>query len=169
MSDALATTPAGLTLKAWQESRGIARSTTYRLLKAARIEPEKSRPAGARAPVSVLTDQQVALLDALVEKMRDGASVADLESALAATMAPLITSETVSDATTAAAAIPAATLARLEAGERAIRSGLPITTAEAGWVLLARPGGDRIERGRVIARRIGRNAWSLEQSETVSD
>ncbi|MEB3362176.1 MAG: hypothetical protein VKI42_08655 [Synechococcaceae cyanobacterium] len=168
MPDALAATPAGLTLKEWQETRGIARSTLYRLLKAAQIEPEKVRPAGARAPVSVLTDQQVSLLDALVEKMRDGASVADLESALVATLAHATPSETISD-TTPAAATPAGTLARLEAGERAIRSGLPVTTAEAGWLLLARPGGDEVRRGRVIARRIGRNAWSLELSETVSD
>lgn len=168
MPDALPAEPAGLTLREWQESRGIARSTTYRLMAAAGIEPEKMRPAGARAAIAVLSSAQVQALDLMVEQLRNGATVAELEARLTTALAPAPPSETVSATWAEVPQLPD-TLTRLEAGELAIRSGLPITTQEAAWLLLARPGGDEVRRGRVVARRIGRNAWSLALSETVSD
>jgi hypothetical protein len=52
-------------------------------------------------------------------------------------------------------------LARLEAAERAISSGLPLTTADVAWILGARPGSATVTRGGITATRHGRNVWSL--------
>jgi len=52
-------------------------------------------------------------------------------------------------------------LQRLEAAERAIRSGLGLTTAEVAWVLGVRPGGPTVTRGGITATRTGYNCWRL--------
>jgi hypothetical protein len=62
---------------------------------------------------------------------------------------------------------PGAVLARLEAAERAISSGCPLTTIEAAWILGAKPGGDRVVRAGIEAVRHARNCWQLRRAETV--
>lgn len=154
----------------WYESRGVARATAFRLLKLARIERRTGKVPGSRVPIRVLDLQQVAALDRLVARLRDGSTMPQLEAeitaALVATSSP---AETVSDDLShhPAPFDHAALLARLEAGERAIRTGLPLSTAEVGWLLQARPGGDRVVRAGVEAVRHGRNCWEIRPSEAV--
>lgn len=63
-------------LSDWWESRDVPRSTAFRLLKIAGIEPEKVRADGSRSPVSFLNTDQVAALDALRERMADVSGLA---------------------------------------------------------------------------------------------
>ena len=65
------------------------------------------------------------------------------------------------------AADSGAFLARLEAAERAIRSGLGLTTAEVAWILGVKPGGSPITRGGITATRTGWNCWLLESSSRI--
>ena len=51
--------------------------------------------------------------------------------------------------------------ARLRAAEMAISSGLGLSTAEAAWILGARPAGAVVVRGRIQATRTGFNCWTL--------
>jgi hypothetical protein len=55
-------------------------------------------------------------------------------------------------------------LARLEAAERAIRSGLGLTTTETAWILGVRPGSSPITRAGITATRTGWNCWRLESA-----
>ena len=55
-------------------------------------------------------------------------------------------------------------LARLEAAERAISSGLGLTTNEAAWVLGVIPGSSPITRGGITATRTGKNCWLLSKA-----
>jgi hypothetical protein len=67
MPDTSLAVPDGLRLSDWWESRDVPRSTAFRLLKVAGLEPEKVRAEGSRSPVSFLTADQVQVLDALAE------------------------------------------------------------------------------------------------------
>ncbi len=59
-------------------------------------------------------------------------------------------------------------LARLEAAERAIRSGLGLSTAEASWILGVKPGGHELVRGGICATRTGWNCWRLSAAPPES-
>lgn len=151
-------------LSDWWESRAVPRSTAFRLLRIAGIEPEKVRADGSRSPVSFLTQPQVEALDALAAKVKGGASITQLEGALAVHRRPETAPDPIGEPE-ATPPGPELLLARLEAGERALRAGLPLSTAEVSWLLGAKPGAALVTRGRVTARRHGRNCWSLEPSQ----
>ena len=55
---------------------------------------------------------------------------------------------------------------RLELTALAIDTGSPLSTAEVSFLMGAKPGSDRIERGGLMARRISRNVWRLSRLET---
>ncbi|TWB87699.1 hypothetical protein FB106_12034 [Synechococcus sp. Ace-Pa] len=159
----------GMQLSAWWESRAVPRSTAFKLVKIAGIEPGKVRAEGSRSPVSFLDQGQVEALDALHRQLQNGATLAQLEGALTTLRRP----EPAQDINPAplpeeASAMAQAVLSRLKAGRLALETGLPLTTAEVGWLLGARPGGDSVARGRAIARRLARNVWTLEPSKDDS-
>ena len=52
--------PDGMRLSDWWTTRDVPRSTAFRLLKIAGLEPEKARVDGSRSPVSSLIPFQVA-------------------------------------------------------------------------------------------------------------
>jgi hypothetical protein len=56
-------------------------------------------------------------------------------------------------------------LARLEAAERAIRSGLGLSTTETAWILGVRPGSSPLTRGGITATRTGWNCWRLQSAD----
>lgn len=163
MSDTSLAVPYGMRFSEWWDSRDVPRSTAFRLLKVAGLEPEKVRAEGSRSPVSFLTADQVQMLDTLAERLKTGLTIAQLEGALAVHRRPE-TPQYEPEEPEAIASGPELLLARLEAGELAIRSGLPLTTAEVSWIMGARPGAAVVTRGRVTARRQARNVWSLEPS-----
>lgn len=61
----------------------------------------------------------------------------------------------------------AAFLARLQAAERAIRSGLGLTTAETAWILGVRPGSSPLTRAGITATRTGWNCWRLSSADSA--
>lgn len=157
--------PDGMQLSAWWESRAVPRSTAFKLVRIAGIEPGKVRVDGSRSPVSFLDQQQVAILDSLHSRLQQGATLAQLEGALATLRHPEPSQDTEpAPLPEEADAIAQAVLSRLKAGQLALATGLPLTTAEVSWLLGARPGGPVVTRGRVTARRHGRNHWTLEPS-----
>lgn len=168
MSEPSLAVPAGMTLRAWWESRVVPRSTAFKLVAIAGIEPSKARVEGSRSPVSFLDESQVQALDALHARLQAGASLAQLEGALARLSRP----EAALDPGLPPSEVPPGPellQARLAAGELALRTGLPLTTAEVTWLLGARPGAAVVTRGRVTARRHARNVWCLEPPQDVSE
>ena len=168
-SDAITTIEAqvdAIPFSSWWESRRVARATAFRLLKVAGITPGRMKVPTSRAPISVISADQAAALDALAAQLRNGRTLAQLEAsattALAARPGP---SQTTAD-DPGPSCLPvdsSALLARLEAGERAIATGLPLTTAEIAWLIGARPGGAVVHRGGITATRHGRNCWTLQR------
>jgi hypothetical protein len=157
-------------LSAWWESRGIPRSTAFKLVKVAGIKPGRIKVPSSKLPVSSITPADTQKLDALAARLKSGATLPQLEAEITTSLvsSSALQSETVSDDLSHHQQHDAgAFIQRLEAGERAIRSGLPLTTSEVAWLLQARPGGDRVQRGGVEAIRHGRNCWELRRSESV--
>ena len=52
---------------------------------------------------------------------------------------------------------------RLELTALAIDTGAPLTTAEVSFLMGAKPGGDRVERGGLVARKVSRNVWRISR------
>ena len=57
---------------------------------------------------------------------------------------------------------------RLELTALALETGAPLSTAEVGFLLGARPGTEQVERGGLCAKRVSRNVWRLTKID-VSD
>ncbi len=54
---------------------------------------------------------------------------------------------------------------RLELIALSIETGAPLSTTEVAYLLGARPGSSKTERGGLVAKRISRNVWKLSKSE----
>jgi hypothetical protein len=52
-------------------------------------------------------------------------------------------------------------IARLEAAERAIASGLGLTTREVAWIIGVNPGAAHITRAGITCTKTGKNCWLL--------
>lgn len=159
-----------MALSAWYESHGVPRSTAFKLVKLAGIETTPMKVPSSRAPVAAINAEQKAKLDAMVEMLQAGVTVAEMERQIAGAMvASSSPAQTVSDdpGPILHPADPSALLARLEAAERAIASGLGLSTSEAAWILGVKPGAAVVTRGGITATRTARNCWQLRRSETV--
>jgi hypothetical protein len=158
-----------MALSSWYEGK-VPRSTAFKLVKLAGIETKPMKVPTSRAPVASINAEDKARLDALAQMLQGGMTMAELEKQLdGALVAASRQAETVPD-------IPApepqrqdygALLTRLEAGERALATGLPLTTDEVAWILQARPGGERVDRAGVVAIKHGRNCWQIRRSEPI--
>jgi hypothetical protein len=159
-----------MALSSWYEGQSVPRSTAFKLVKLAGIKTETMKVPSSRAPVAAINAEQRSKLDALAQMLQNGVTMAELErqlaGALVATSSP---AETVSDSPAPEPQLQdhGALLARLEAGERALNTGLPLSTPELAWLLQARPGGERVQRAGVVAIKHGRNCWQLRRSEPV--
>lgn len=72
--------PDGQRLSDWHEDRGIPRTNAYGLLKLLGIKPDSRKVPDARKPVAWLSAEQIAALDPLAERLRDGATLASLQA-----------------------------------------------------------------------------------------
>jgi hypothetical protein len=167
-------TPAGLLFADWISDRGCAKSTAYRMRSELGIEPERRRRGGV---VEVwLSQQQADLMTAYAEALGRGMSTAEALEAVGHGSAivetdgarrnppPLVPIEEPMESGGADEKAELEVLcARLEALERACRSGAPLTSREAQLLLGARPGGAEVARGRILAVREARNCWTLER------
>ena len=154
----------GIRLSALWEAGEVSRTTAFELLKIARIEPESRRISGSQRPVAYLSREKEQMMRALIDKLREGATVPQLRSE-AATALERVQSRTIPDdpepepETTVE---PLPLLERLQAIEAAMRTGAPLTTADVRALLLVSPGGEVVQRGKVQARRLARNHWIIE-------
>jgi hypothetical protein len=64
----------------WYESRGIARSTAFKLLQITGITPAKQRSATSRTPINALNPDQLAQLSACADRLQDGETMAQLSA-----------------------------------------------------------------------------------------
>lgn len=160
-ADSAAAVADGIRLAELIEQLPLSRGSVFELLKALGIVTAKGPGPGGRGRVAwVSADDADRLATAAHRVHRGEVRIADLSG-----LATLRTAQAVPAAASAHSADPgdpAPFLARLEAAERAIRSGLGLTTSETAWILGVKPGGSPITRGGIKATRTGWNCWRLE-------
>ena len=140
----------------------LSRGSVFELVKALGITTTKGPGPNGKGRVAWLSSADADRLhDAAHRVHRSDVRIADLAGGLQRLQTP----PTASVAASADSADPAPFLARLEAAERAIASGLGLTTAEVAWVLGVRPGSTPLTRGGITATRTGWNCWRLESAD----
>ena len=58
---------------------------------------------------------------------------------------------------------------RLELIDLAIKTGAPISTAEVSFLMGAKPGKSRVERGGLIAIKVSRNVWRITKNSSENN
>ncbi len=145
---------------AWYESKGLARSTAFKLLAASGLELERRRVEGSRSPVSFVSSDHQRKLNYLADQLASGKSLAELERHIVKAQAVSTPPETEEPITK-----PALLFQRLQALELAQNTGMGLSTAEVAWILGARPGSSSFVRGNVLVERQARNCWTVSPME----
>jgi len=159
--------PDGVTLSELAARLPISRASVFEVIKALGIATARGPGPGGRGRVAWLSAGDA-------QRVEDAANAVHRReiriSDLAQCRQSRPTRQTLPGAALTASAesgdhVDAARLqARLRAAELAISSGLGLSTAEAAWILGARPSGAMVTRGRVTATRAGFNCWVLTAS-----
>lgn len=162
--------PDGILFADWIEQQGISKSTAYKWRSELGIHTAKRR-IGSRVEVYLSSAQQ-ALMERYAAELSRGATTATAlermgitppESVALQQQAP---SESVALQWTAPVETDGDRLnSRLKAAERAIASGLGITTSEVSWILGVKPASSPVTRGGINATRTGWNCWRLTRVE----
>ena len=167
MPDSADLQPEGSRLAALIEMLPLSRGSVFELIKALGIATSKGPGPNGRGRVAWLSDRDVARLSEAAFRVHRGETrIADLAQGLATQQTPS-TAITTASADSADSADPSPFLARLEAAERAINSGLGLTTAEVSWILGVKPTASLITRGGITAIRTGWNCWRLTSSDSA--
>ena len=58
---------------------------------------------------------------------------------------------------------------RLELIDLAIKTGAPISTAEVSFLMGAKPGKSRVERGGLVAIKVSRNVWKIAKNSSENN
>ena len=58
---------------------------------------------------------------------------------------------------------------RLELIDLALKTGAPISTAEVSFLMGAKPGKSRVERGGLIAIKVSRNVWKITKNSSENN
>ena len=58
---------------------------------------------------------------------------------------------------------------RLELIDLALKTGAPISTAEVSFLMGAKPGKSRVERGGLIAIKVSRNVWRIAKNSSENN
>ena len=58
---------------------------------------------------------------------------------------------------------------RLELIDLAIKTGAPISTAEVSFLMGAKPGKTRVERGGLLAIKVSRNVWKIVKNNSENN
>jgi hypothetical protein len=137
---------------------------------------------GEREAIAWLEQEQVLVLDQLAQRLANGESLAKLQASIALVPSPGMGQDVSGLDPETSQDVPGqhpetsrdgpglsghhqelqALLSRLQAGELAITTRLPLTSAEVALLIGAKPGSPITRRGGVIARRQARNVWTLE-------
>ena len=170
MTDPAAAVVDGVRLAELVEQLPLSRGSVFELVKVLGIVTVKGPGPGNRGRVAwVSTADADRLAEAAARVHRGEVRIADLAGGLQRqpTRQTLQTAPVAASAPSADPGDSGAFLARLEAAERAIRSGLGLTTAEVSWILGVKPGGSPITRGGITATRTGWNCWRLEATPSA--
>lgn len=159
----------GVRLAELTEALPVSRGSVFELVKALGITTMKGPGPDGRGRVAwVGAGDAERLSDAAQRVARGEVRIADLAGGLVSQRSPAAAQTApAGSGPSADSADPAPFLARLEAAERAIRSGLGLTTTEAAWILGVRPGSSPITRGGIRATRTGWNCWRLESAPSA--
>lgn len=163
-ADAVDAVPDGITLSELVTQLPLSRASVFEVIKALGVTTSRGPGPGGRGRVAWLSAGEAQRVSeaAIAVHLRQ-IRISDLAQGRPSPATP----QTLPGAALAASADPgdrvdAARLqARLRAAELAISSGLGLTTAEAAWILGAKPAGAMVTRGRVVAIRAGFNCWTL--------
>ena len=148
----------------------VSRASAYKLLAVLGIDTRNAPSPSGRGRVAWIAQEDVRRLILAAERVASGETIASQAGGLqrphrresVSTLETLPESAPSTDSRDTGDTM----LRRLQAIELAISTGAPLTSAEAAYALLARPGGDRVQRGRLVAVRHARNLWTLEQAGT---
>jgi hypothetical protein len=165
--------PDGVRLAELSESLPLSRASVFEVVKALGIRTTKGPGPGGRGRVAwVMNADADRISEACQSVARGDCRIADLPQGLqrlptrqTAAMVPRSGPAPVS-AASPDSPDAAPFLARLQAAERAIRSGLGLTTTETTWILGVKPGSSPIVRGGIKATRTGWNCWRLESADS---
>ena len=159
--------PEGARLAELIEMLPLSRGSVFELIKALGITTSKGPGPNGRGRVAWLNDRDVAqLTEAAFRVHRGEVRIADLAQGLTTQQTPQ-TAITAASPDSADSADPSPFLARLEAAERAVSSGLGLTTAEVSWILGVKPAASPITRGGITAIKTGWNCWQLITADSV--
>ena len=162
--------PEGARLAELIEMLPLSRGSIFELIKALGIETTRGPGPDGKGRVAWLSDRDVARLsEAAFRVDRGEVRIKDLAQSLATQETPqtALRAPSAASADSADHADPAPFLARLEAAERAITSGLGLTTAEVSWILGVKPASSPVTRGGITATRTGCNCWRLQSADSA--
>jgi hypothetical protein len=156
--------PEGARLAELIEMLPLSRGSIFELIRALGIATTKGPGPDGKGRVAWLSDHDAAQLsEAAFRVDRGEVRIRDLAQGLATRPTPQ-TAITAASGASVDSADPKPFLARLEAAERALTSGLGLTTMEVAWILGVKPATSPVTRGGITAKRTGWNCWHLTQS-----
>ena len=152
----------GIRLSELADELPVGRSSVFELLKRLAITTSKGPGADGKGRVAWVSSEQADRLRAAAHAVNSGEKkIADFSAAIS-TRTPQTKRPPSAESADATDAAPF--LARLEAAEKALASGLGLTTAETSWILGVAPGSSPVTRGGITATRTGKNCWLLSRA-----
>lgn len=157
--------PDGLMLSEWSEQNDLGKTTSYallKILKAMGIEPKALRRKGATKASPFLDGDALDAINHLLMQHQNGRSIAQLEAdhtsaIVAAPTQPTIAAPTEDDNSFN----PSSLLSRLKAAALAQTTGIPLTKAEAEWLLGSGLNTEAVKHARCSVEKLG-TKWSLK-------
>jgi hypothetical protein len=132
----------------------LSRGSVFELIKALGITTDKGPGPEGRGRVAWVGAKEA-------DRLADAAARVHRGEVTIGSLTALQKAPATASGYSAASADPAPFLARLEAAERAIASGLGLSTTEVTWILGVKPGAAVVTRGGITATRTGWNCWRL--------
>lgn len=158
----------GVRLADLSEELPVGRSSLFELLKALAITTSKGPGPDGKGRVAWVSSADADRLRAAAHSVSKGErKIADFAAQQTVSLSSLRTPQTHKKAAPPVSADSpdaAPFLARLEAAERAVSSGLGLTTAETAWILGVLPGSSPVTRGGITATRTSKNCWHLTKA-----
>jgi len=161
----------GIRLADLAEELPVGRSSVFELLKALTITTSKGPGPDGKGRVAWVSDADADRLRTAAHAVHKGErKIADFAAQHTVSLASLRTPQTLKKAappTSVDSPDSSPFLARLEAAERAVGSGLGLTTAETAWILGVLPGSSPVTRGGITATRTSKNCWLLSKASLM--
>lgn len=160
----------GVRLAELAASLPLSRASVFEIIKVLGVTTAKGPGPGGRGRVAWLSPADAARVEAAAHAVHRGeVRIQDL-SLPSRPSRPTVSMTALRPASAVEAYLPDAGpfLDRLVAAERAVASGLGLTTREAAWILGVHPSGGMVERGGIRATRTGYNCWRLERFGSAS-